>query len=91
MEKPVPIQELLVRNMGLTGTLIGGGVLVQMKDGVTGLARAGHIMGSGEVLGMGLVLEAGRDQGMVMGLEVVALKVADMVLEGGPVILLVVA
>jgi hypothetical protein len=48
-------------------------------------------MGSGEVLGMGLVLEAGRDQGMVMGLEVVALKVADMVLEGGPVILLVVA
>ena len=87
MEKPVPIQELLVRNMGLTGTLIGGGVLVQMKDGVTGLARAGHIMGSGEVLGMGMVLEAGRG----LGLEVVALKVAGMVLEVGPVILLVVA
>jgi len=87
MEKPVPIQELLVPNMGLTGTIIGGGVLVQMKDGVTGLARAGHIMGSGEVLGMGMVLEAGRG----LGLEVVALKVAGMVLEVGPVILLVVA
>lgn len=45
-----------------------------------------------EVLGMGLVLEAGRAQDMVMGLEVVALiMVAGMVLEASPVILLVVA
>jgi len=44
-----------------------------------------------EVLGMGLVLEAGRAQGMVMGLEVVALMVAGMVLEASPVILLLVA
>lgn len=45
-----------------------------------------------EVLGMCLVLEAGRAQGMVTGLEVVALiMVAGMVLEASPVILLVVA
>jgi hypothetical protein len=44
-----------------------------------------------EVLGTGLVLEAGRARDMVMGLEVLALMVAGMVLEVGPVILLVVA
>ncbi|KAJ6294424.1 hypothetical protein OIU76_022488 [Salix suchowensis] len=72
MEKPAPVQELVVRATGLTGTIVGGGVLVQLEDGVTGLARAGHRMGSVEVLGMGSVLEAGPAQGMVMGLEVVA-------------------
>ncbi|KAJ6374661.1 hypothetical protein OIU78_030203 [Salix suchowensis] len=87
MEKPAPVQELVVRATGLTGTIVGGGVLVQLEDGVTGLARAGHRMGSVEVLGMGSVLEAGPAQGMVMGLEVVAgmgLEVgAGMVLEVG--------
>ncbi|KAJ6761097.1 hypothetical protein OIU79_025851 [Salix purpurea] len=81
MEKPAPVQELVVRATGLTGTIVGGGVLVQLEDGVTGLARVGHRMGSVEVLGMGSVLEAGPAQGMVMGLEVVALMAAGMGLE----------
>ena len=91
MDRLAPLQELVVRATGLTGTIIGDGVRLQMVDGVMGLVQVGPRLGSVRVLGTGQVLEAGPAQDMVMGLGVAVLKVADMVLEVGLAIPLVVA
>ena len=81
----------MVRATGLTGTIIGDGVRLQIMDGVMGLVQVDPRMGLVRILGIGQALEAGQAQDMVMELGVVVLKVVGMVLEVGMVILLVVA
>lgn len=69
--------------MGPTGITAGDGVRAPGVDGDMGRDRAGRLMGSGEVLGSGLVQGRVLDPGLDMGMEVVVHMVVGMGLEVG--------
>ncbi|KAK2653332.1 hypothetical protein Ddye_013188 [Dipteronia dyeriana] len=72
---------LLGQVMGLIGITAGAGVQALEVDGDTGLVRGVRLMGSEEVLGLGLVPGRALVRVTVMGLEVAVLMVEGLGLE----------
>ena len=71
----------VVQPMDLTGTTAGAGVQAREVDGATVQARAGHLLDSGGVTGLGMDQGPGRGRGLVTVMEVVALMVVATGLE----------